>query len=107
VGVQHKGENTVDIADVFLSLAVAAVLSNWHNILRAINMASSERTEYRVQTELTAHVVKIPPSVERDDTAEGAKKPSSDAPLPQTLVRIPTQSIANANGEPGGGTGSD
>ena len=23
-------------------LAVAAVLSNWHNVLRAINMASSE-----------------------------------------------------------------
>ena len=25
-----------------LSSAVAAVLSNWHNVLRAINMASSE-----------------------------------------------------------------
>ncbi|KAH6640719.1 DASH complex subunit Dad2-domain-containing protein [Chaetomium tenue] len=46
--------------------AIALVLSNWHNVLRAINMASA----------------KLP-------------KPAADAedetPLPQTLVRIPTE----------------
>ncbi|KAF2740704.1 hypothetical protein EJ04DRAFT_539935 [Polyplosphaeria fusca] len=49
--------------------AVAAVLSNWHNVLRAINMAST----------------KLPKPKEDGD----AEKP--DPPLPQTLVRIPTQ----------------
>ncbi|KAF1964401.1 hypothetical protein BU23DRAFT_492811 [Bimuria novae-zelandiae CBS 107.79] len=53
--------------------AVAAVLSNWHNVLRAINMASTG----------LAKVAK-----EGDDT-EG--KTETDTPLPQTLVRIPTQ----------------
>ncbi|KAK8158760.1 DASH complex subunit Dad2-domain-containing protein [Phyllosticta citrichinensis] len=49
--------------------AVAAVLSNWHNVLRAISMASA----------------KIPqPKEEEQDGQE-------DVPLPQTLVRIPTQ----------------
>ncbi|ORY03945.1 DASH complex subunit Dad2-domain-containing protein [Clohesyomyces aquaticus] len=52
--------------------AVAAVLSNWHNVLRAINMASAKL-----------------PKPKEDEDAE--KKPESDPPLPQTLVRIPTQ----------------
>ncbi|OAL48667.1 hypothetical protein IQ07DRAFT_588778 [Pyrenochaeta sp. DS3sAY3a] len=52
--------------------AVAAVLSNWHNVLRAINMAST----------------KLPRPKEEED-AEG--KSENDPPLPQTLVRIPTQ----------------
>ncbi|KAK7559909.1 DASH complex subunit Dad2-domain-containing protein [Phyllosticta citricarpa] len=47
--------------------AVAAVLSNWHNVLRAIT--------------------KIPqPKEEEDQEAQG-----DEVPLPQTLVRIPTQ----------------
>ncbi|KAK7607199.1 DASH complex subunit Dad2-domain-containing protein [Phyllosticta paracitricarpa] len=51
--------------------AVAAVLSNWHNVLRAISMASA----------------KIPqPKEEEDQEAQG-----DEVPLPQTLVRIPTQ----------------
>ncbi|GAB1313327.1 DASH complex subunit dad2 [Madurella fahalii] len=46
--------------------AIALVLSNWHNVLRAINMASA----------------KLPkPSGEEGD----------GIPLPQTLVRIPTE----------------
>ncbi|KAL8662528.1 MAG: hypothetical protein Q9202_004673 [Teloschistes flavicans] len=51
--------------------AVAAVLSNWHTVLQAINMAS----------------VKIPQpkSLEGGDATEI----SSDTLLPQTLVRIP------------------
>ncbi|KAH7125670.1 DASH complex subunit Dad2-domain-containing protein [Dendryphion nanum] len=52
--------------------AVAAVLSNWHNVLRAINMAST----------------KLPKPKEEED-AEKASGP--EVPLPQTLVRIPTQ----------------
>jgi DASH complex subunit DAD2 len=53
-------------------LAVAAVLSNWHNVLRAINMASQKL-----------------PKPKEDEDAE--KKPEPELPLPQTLVRIPTQ----------------
>ncbi|KAH8730062.1 DASH complex subunit Dad2-domain-containing protein [Phaeosphaeriaceae sp. PMI808] len=53
--------------------AVAAVLSNWHNVLRAINMAST----------------KLPKPKEEEDVEPKAE---ADAPpLPQTLVRIPTQ----------------
>ncbi|KAG7285290.1 hypothetical protein NEMBOFW57_009912 [Staphylotrichum longicolle] len=48
--------------------AIALVLSNWHNVLRAINMASA----------------KLP--IPKAD-AEEAK----EVPLPQTLVRIPTE----------------
>ncbi|MCJ1283858.1 hypothetical protein MMC26_003189 [Xylographa opegraphella] len=47
--------------------AVAAVLANWHNVLRAINMAS----------------MKLPKPKGVDDEVE--------PPLPQTLVRIPSQ----------------
>ncbi|KAI9867187.1 MAG: hypothetical protein M1813_009465 [Trichoglossum hirsutum] len=54
--------------------AVAAVLSNWHNVLRAINMASS----------------KLPKPQDPEDEHEEAKK-EPEVPLPQTLVRIPTQ----------------
>ena len=49
-----------------MTTAVAAVLSNWHNVLRAIHMAS---------TQLAG----------RTDQAETA--------LPQTLVRIPVQDV--------------
>ncbi|KAJ4361304.1 DASH complex subunit dad2 [Ascochyta clinopodiicola] len=52
--------------------AVAAVLSNWHNVLRAINMAST-----------------IMPKPKDEDDAETKQEP--EPPLPQTLVRIPTQ----------------
>ncbi|KAI9714294.1 MAG: hypothetical protein M1820_000255 [Bogoriella megaspora] len=50
--------------------AVAAVLSNWHNVLRAINMASAKIPKPKAETE-----------------GEGAKE---DVQLPQTLVRVPT-----------------
>ncbi|SLM34090.1 dash complex subunit dad2 [Lasallia pustulata] len=58
--------------------AVATVLSNWHNVLRAINMAS----------------LHIPKPKASNGTAmeEGdMQQPEPDVPLPQTLVRIPTQ----------------
>ncbi|KAF4450727.1 dash complex subunit dad2 [Fusarium austroafricanum] len=51
--------------------AIAAVVGNWHNVLRAINMASSKLAK----------------------TAADPTKPPEDStgPLPQTLVRIPTE----------------
>ncbi|PMD66163.1 uncharacterized protein K444DRAFT_607602 [Hyaloscypha bicolor E] len=57
--------------------AVATVLGNWHNVLRAISMAS----------------MKIPRPKEGEDntTVNVEKKADSELPLPQTLVRIPTE----------------
>ncbi|KAM3074543.1 DASH complex subunit dad2 [Clarireedia jacksonii] len=57
--------------------AVATVLSNWHNVLQAISMAS----------------LKIPKPQEStsEQDEESQKKSESELPLPQTLVRIPTE----------------
>ncbi|KAI9819426.1 MAG: hypothetical protein M1832_003989 [Thelocarpon impressellum] len=57
--------------------AVAAVLSNWHNVLRAIHLAS----------------MKLPKPEEADgqNQPDEEAKGSSEVPLPQALVRIPTQ----------------
>ncbi|KAI1418165.1 DASH complex subunit Dad2-domain-containing protein [Hypoxylon sp. FL1857] len=53
--------------------AIATVVGNWHNVLRAINMAST----------------KIPSPRNAD---EATMNPQEDTmPLPQTLVRIPTE----------------
>ncbi|EGR48123.1 uncharacterized protein TRIREDRAFT_33840, partial [Trichoderma reesei QM6a] len=51
---------------------IAAVVGNWHNVLRAINMASSKLAK---------------------TAAGGATEDASTSiePLPQTLVRIPTE----------------
>lgn len=54
--------------------AVAAVLSNWHNVLRAINMAS----------------MKVPKLSPAEDEEKPGDKPEMS--LPQTLVRIPIES---------------
>ncbi|KAM6538437.1 DASH complex subunit dad2 [Fusarium falciforme] len=51
--------------------AIAAVVGNWHNVLRAINMASSK----------LAKTAGNAPAESQDETG----------PLPQTLVRIPTE----------------
>ncbi|KAI0596044.1 DASH complex subunit Dad2-domain-containing protein [Biscogniauxia sp. FL1348] len=53
--------------------AIATVLGNWHNVLRAINMASA----------------KIPSPRNADDGRSSSREDS--VPLPQTLVRIPTE----------------
>lgn len=50
--------------------AIATVLGNWHNVIRAISMAS----------------MKIPKPKDSDDDESG-----DEVPLPQTLVRIPTE----------------
>ncbi|KAK4190154.1 DASH complex subunit Dad2-domain-containing protein [Podospora australis] len=49
--------------------AIALVFANWHNVLRAINMASA----------------KLP------KPAQGSTEDEDAPPLPQTLVRIPTE----------------
>ncbi|KAK5660758.1 hypothetical protein OQA88_12124 [Cercophora sp. LCS_1] len=54
--------------------AIAMVLANWHNVLRAINMASA----------------KIP-----RPNAEEPAEVEETVPLPQTLVRIPTEHAPN------------
>ncbi|XXG97085.1 hypothetical protein Hte_003380 [Hypoxylon texense] len=53
--------------------AIATVVGNWHNVLRAINMASA----------------KIPNPKNADETEQKAQEDT--LPLPQTLVRIPTE----------------
>ncbi len=68
--------------------AVAAVLSNWHNVLRAIHMASStyQANSIHLNTSLLC-TAKLPKP--KEDDVE--KRDVLEAPLPQTLVRIPTQ----------------
>ena len=73
--------------------AVAAVLSNWHNVLRAINMASSLTFACPVNFKniLTKAAVKIPkPNAATGEEKDG-KQSDTGVPLPQTLVRIPVE----------------
>lgn len=74
-------------------IAIATVLGNWHNVLRAINMASGTISARCItfhmpstNSDITAKISK--PRTEDDDET-GAKHES--VPLPQTLVRIPTE----------------
>ncbi|KAH8678095.1 DASH complex subunit Dad2-domain-containing protein [Xylariales sp. PMI_506] len=55
--------------------AIATVLGNWHNVLRAINMASA----------------KLPKPLESEDELNATPEGTEPIPLPQTLVRIPTE----------------
>lgn len=67
--------------------AVATVLSNWHNVLRAISMASSMcGFEACVVNRADLVVGALPKPKESEDG-------TSSQPLPQTLVRIPTQHV--------------
>ncbi|KAJ1337994.1 DASH complex subunit DAD2 [Microdochium nivale] len=51
--------------------AIATVIGNWHNVLRAINMASAKLPRPKIEAETTDNQTQMP--------------------LPQTLVRIPTE----------------
>ncbi|RWA05358.1 hypothetical protein EKO27_g9747 [Xylaria grammica] len=53
--------------------AIATVVGNWHNVLQAINMASAK--------------IPNPRETEHDQTVPE----ETELPLPQTLVRIPTE----------------
>ncbi|RKF63949.1 DASH complex subunit DAD2 [Erysiphe neolycopersici] len=58
---------------------VATVLGNWHSVLQAINLASQ----------------KLPKP--NEDQLTSIKLPPNEVPLPQTLVRIPTEHAPNLN----------
>ena len=58
--------------------AVACVLANWDNVLRAINMASCKLFQNRMDLYPTESIA--------------AKMPQPTSDLPVTLVRIPVQS---------------
>ena len=79
-------------SDKEIATAVAAVLSNWHNVLRAINMASSRRPQIDLSDYNCTDVwlVKFPKPSRAED--EGKSGDKSEIPLPQTLVRIPIES---------------
>ncbi|KAF2665634.1 hypothetical protein BT63DRAFT_70535 [Microthyrium microscopicum] len=62
--------------------AVATVLANWHSVLRAIHMASSEMLTMQWRSHADERIAKLPKP--KDDSA-------NETVLPQTLVRIPTQ----------------
>ncbi|ROT39356.1 hypothetical protein SODALDRAFT_359243 [Sodiomyces alkalinus F11] len=58
--------------------AIATVIGNWHNVLRAINMASASL-----------------PKPKNTETEQGTtEETTKTTPLPQTLVRIPTEHVA-------------
>lgn len=71
------------------------VLSNWHNVLRAVQMASSEcigmrdRGRFSYCGMLTDYSTVKVPKPKADGDALMAE--DADPPLPQTLVRIPTE----------------
>ena len=67
-------------------IAVVTVLANWHNVMRAINMASSKSAgSLACQKRLSVAAVKIP----KADTEVNDR--SRSTPLPQSLVRIPVE----------------
>ena len=74
-------------------LAVATVMGNWHNVLRAISMASSEFVRPARESLNKTCLVKIPKPKEGEENTEDnlQKKAESELQLPQTLVRIPTE----------------
>ena len=63
-------------------IAVATVLANWQSVLRAIHLASC-----KIESILYECVSKTNPN----STAKLPKPKEEPVPLPQTLVRIPTQ----------------
>jgi len=74
------------------SQAVALVLGNWHNVLQAISMAASMTFTWLSRGDVLILLAKIPkPKDEEGEEAESSKSESADLPLPQTLVRIPTE----------------
>jgi len=68
--------------------AIALVLANWHNVLRAINMASG--MPFPPNRLLSGSLLTAAAKLPKPSAEEGAASEHS-TPLPQTLVRIPTE----------------
>jgi len=98
------------ITDALLTqcLAVANVLGNWHNVLRAISMASSKSASLFSSIPTDFCIVKIPKPKEGEETEAGnsQKKDESEMALPQTLVRIPTEHAPMLQQTSSGGEGN-
>ena len=77
-------------ADDTVRAVIAAVVGNWHNVLRAINMASCRSiiSSLQMRNYLTRPLAKLAKTAAGGATEEA---PTSTVPLPQTLVRIPTE----------------
>jgi DASH complex subunit DAD2 len=88
--------------------AVAAVLSNWHNVLRAVNMASCKCSYLyhwkpvfgtvgvlvicmRLMLRVSTVAIAKPKTDSLGEHAQGERKGEEEVPLPVTLVRIPTE----------------
>ncbi|RDL39147.1 Uncharacterized protein BP5553_03487 [Venustampulla echinocandica] len=91
--------------------AVATVLGNWQNVLRAISMASSKAAHLPSSSYSGSNIdpVKIPkPKNTEGDEGDGPQKQSdSDVELPQTLVRIPTEHAPMLQQSSSGGKGTE
>lgn len=72
--------------------AIAAVLSNWHTVLRAIHMASGTVSAIPSLSVLLLTSYRIA-HIPQPKTAEWDNETQGDVPLPQTLVRIPLQDV--------------
>ncbi|KAH8150524.1 uncharacterized protein LAJ45_05220 [Morchella importuna] len=68
--------------------AVAAVLSNWHNVLRAIAMASSKIPQPKEEAE-EDNPFAPKPKQEKQEEHDGLRRDENGVLMPQTLVRIP------------------
>lgn len=68
--------------------AVALVLGNWHNVLRAISMAACKPSSTPLHRTMLTVSAKIPAPQNADEQRE---EQSNELPLPQALVRIPTE----------------
>lgn len=85
------------------------VLGNWHNVLRAINMASSFVYPQNYKAWANHGTVKIPQPKETEEPEGEAlqKKAESEKALPQTLVRIPTEHAPMLQQPSTGGEGNE
>ncbi|KAF8474862.1 DASH complex subunit Dad2-domain-containing protein [Kalaharituber pfeilii] len=70
--------------------AIAHVLANWQNVLRAISMASTPLSKLSGKK-----VAEKDPFISDPDS--GPEKKDQELPMPITLVRIPTQDYQNLN----------
>ena len=93
---------------ITIYLAVATVMGNWHNVLRAISMASSEFVRPARESLNKTCLVKIPKPKEGEENTEDnlQKKAESELQLPQTLVRIPTEHAPMLQQPSAGGGGN-